>query len=41
MRYRKFTAALIVFSLFFQLAPLPALAGGGKRNVLQAPEPTA
>ena len=30
MRYRKFTAALIVFSLFFQLPFLPALAGGGR-----------
>ena len=29
---RRFTAALIVFSLFFQLPPLPALAGGGRRG---------
>ncbi len=32
MRYRKFTAALLVFCLFFQLLPLPALAGGGRRG---------
>jgi len=38
---RRFTAALIVFCLFFQLLPLPALASGGRRNVFQAPEPTA
>ena len=38
---RRFTAALIVFSLFFQLLPFPAFAGGGRRGVLRAPEPTA
>ena len=31
---RRFTAALIVFSLFFQLLPFPAFAGGGRRGVL-------
>lgn len=32
MRYRprRFTADLIVFSLFFQLLPFPALANEGK-----------
>ena len=37
MRYgtRRFTAALIVFSLFFQLPPLPAFAGGGRCGVLR------
>ena len=29
---RRFTAALIVFSLFFQLLPFPAFAGGGRRG---------
>ena len=38
---RRFTAALIVFSLFFQLLPLPALANGGRRSLIRAPEPTA
>ena len=35
MRYRprRFTAALLVFCLFFQLLPFPAFAGGGRRNV--------
>ena len=37
---RRFTAALIVFSLFFQLLPLPTLAGGGRRSLIRAPEPT-
>ena len=37
---RRFTAALIVFSLFFQLLPLPALANGGRRSLIRAPEPT-
>ena len=27
---RRFTAALLVFCLFFQLLPLPALANEGK-----------
>ena len=31
-RARRFTPALIVFSLFFQLPPLPAFAGGGRRG---------
>ena len=31
---RRFTAALIVFSLFFQLPPLPAFADRGRRGVL-------
>ena len=38
---RRFTAALLVFCLFFQLLPLPALAGGGRRSLIRAPEPTA
>ena len=37
---RRFTAALIVFSLFFQLLPLPAFASGGRRDVLRTSEPT-
>ena len=41
MRHRKFTAALLVFCLFLQLLPFPAFAGGGRRGVFQAPEPTA
>ena len=32
---RRFTPALIVFSLIFQLPPLPAFAGGGRRGVLR------
>ena len=34
MRYRsrRITAALLVFTLFFQLLPLPVFAGEGKRN---------
>ena len=42
MRYRprRFTAALIVFSLFFQLLPLPAFASGGRHDVLRTSEPT-
>ena len=40
-RPRRFTAALIVFSLFFQLLPFPAFASGGRRDVLRASEPTA
>ena len=38
---RRLTAVLVVFSLFFQLLPFPAFAGGGRRGVFQAPEPTA
>ena len=37
---RRFTAALLVFCLFFQLLPFPALAGGGRRSLIRAPEPT-
>ena len=29
---RRFTAALIVFSLFFQLLPFPAFADRGRRG---------
>ena len=33
---RRFTAALVVFSLFFQLLPFPALANGGRRDLIRA-----
>ena len=33
---RRLTAALVVFSLFFQLLPLPALANGGRRDLIRA-----
>ena len=36
---RRFTAALLVFSLFFQLLPFPAFASAGKRNPLPVSEP--
>ena len=33
---RRLTAALVVFSLFFQLLPFPALANGGRRDLIRA-----
>ena len=38
---RRLTAALLVFPLFFQLLAFPALANGGRRNLIRASEPAA